>query len=67
MDRLGGDAVRDTERFVVALCGVSAPGYRSLANAYLRAALKADARLPELWITTPEYTTATDPDRKSVV
>jgi len=53
--------MRDAARVVIALCGVSAPGYRSLANAYLRQALKADARLPELWVTTPEHTTATDP------
>ncbi len=53
--------MKGAKRLVVALAGVSAPGYRSLANAYLRASLKADTRLPELWITTPEFTTATDP------
>lgn len=53
--------MRGAERIVVALCGASAPGYRSLANAYLREALKADVRLPEVWVSTPEYTTATDP------
>lgn len=54
-------AVRGADRLVVALCGVNAHGYRSLANAYLRASLKADPRLPEIWITNREYTTTTDP------
>jgi anaerobic magnesium-protoporphyrin IX monomethyl ester cyclase len=53
--------MKGADRIVVALCGVSAPGYRSLANAYLREALKADPRLPEVWVTTPDYTTAADP------
>jgi len=52
--------MKGASRIVVALCGVSAPGYRSLACAYLREALKADPRLPEVWVTTPEFTTATD-------
>lgn len=49
------------ERLVVALVGVSTPGYRSLANAYLRESIKSDIRLPETWITTPDFDTATDP------
>lgn len=48
-------------RLVVALAGVSTPGYRSLANAYLRESVKTDPRLPETWITTPEFDTSTDP------
>ncbi len=52
---------RGPERLVVALVGVSSPGYRSLANAYLRESVKADPRLPETWITTPEFDTSTDP------
>ncbi len=49
------------ERLVVALVGVSSPGYRSLANAYLREAVKTDARLPEVWVATPEFPTTADP------
>jgi anaerobic magnesium-protoporphyrin IX monomethyl ester cyclase len=48
-------------RLVVALVGVSSPGYRSLANAYLREAVKADPRLPEVWVATPEFPTTADP------
>lgn len=49
------------ERVVIALVGVSAPGYRSLATAYLRQTLRHDPRLPETWITNPQFTTAVDP------
>jgi len=53
--------VTSSDRLVVALAGVSSPGYRSLANAYLREAVKADSRLPEVWVATPEFPTTTDP------
>lgn len=50
-----------TGRIVVALVGVSTPGYRSLAVAYLRECMKRDPRLPETWVTAPEFDTAVDP------
>jgi len=53
--------MKGASRVVIALCGVSAPGYRSLANAYLRESLKTDVRLPEVWVTTPDFNTGTDP------
>ena len=53
--------MKGAKRLVVALVGVSSPGYRSLANAYLREAVKADARLPEVWVATPEFPTTADP------
>ena len=34
------------DRLVVALVGISSPGYRSLANAYLREAVKGDITPP---------------------
>jgi radical SAM superfamily enzyme YgiQ (UPF0313 family) len=46
---------------VVALVGVSSPGYRSLANAYLSQCVKRDPRLPEIWMSTPEFDTTTNP------
>jgi len=49
------------DRMVVALVGVSSPGYRSLANAYLRESIKADSRLPEVWVAAPEFSTTSDP------
>lgn len=52
---------RDRAPLLVALVGVSSPGYRSLATAYLREALKADHRLSDPWVVTPDYSTATDP------
>jgi len=49
------------DRMVVALVGVSSPGYRSLANAYLKESIKVDRRLPEVWVAAPEFSTASDP------
>jgi len=49
------------DRLVIALAGVSSPGYRSLANAYLRESVKSDMRLPEVWVATPEFPTTADP------
>jgi len=40
---------------------MSVPGYRSLANAYLVEAVKSDPRLPEVWVTSLDPTTAADP------
>lgn len=45
----------------VALIGISAPGYRSLANAYLRESVRADPRLVDVRIADIDFTTATDP------
>jgi len=53
--------MRQSGRIVVALVGVNAPGYRSLANAYLAEAIKADQRLPEVWVNRIELSTAMDP------
>ncbi len=53
--------MRRQEKLVLALVGVSSPGYRSLANAYLREAVKGDVRLPEVWIAAPEFATSADP------
>jgi len=46
--------------YVVALVGISQPGYQCMANAYLREALKADTRLPSLAIGTLEFDTSVD-------
>ncbi|MBK5210707.1 MAG: B12-binding domain-containing radical SAM protein [Coriobacteriia bacterium] len=51
----------EKERIVVALVGVSEPGYTSQANAYLREALKSDSRLPEIWVTTLDFEISFDP------
>lgn len=53
--------MKSNERLVVVLCGASVPGYRSLSNAYLLEALKRDPRLPEMWISPLDVTTALDP------
>lgn len=45
----------------VALVGISSPGYRSLANAYLRESVKADPRLSEVQIADIDFATTTDP------
>ena len=50
-----------SDQVVVALVGVSAPGYRSLANAYLRESLKTDVRLPQVWVADLELTTEHSP------
>jgi len=49
-----------SEPFVIALAGVSQPGYRCLANAYLRESLKRDVRLPSLAIATLDFDTSID-------
>lgn len=49
------------KRLVVALVGVSASGYRSMANGYLRSAIRADRRLPETWTAIIEADTQTNP------
>lgn len=51
----------DEPQLVVALVGVSAVGYRSMANGYLRSAIRGDARLPETWIAVIEADTVTNP------
>lgn len=37
------------ERIVIAFVGINQPRYKTVANAYLLEAVKADARLPEVW------------------
>ena len=46
--------------YVVALVGISRPGYRCLANGYLRESLKRDMRLPSLAVATLEFDTDVD-------
>jgi len=46
--------------FVIALVGISQPGYTCLANRYLRGALKQDTRLPSLAVATLEYDVGVD-------
>ena len=43
-----------SDPYVIALVGISQPGYRCLANGYLRESLKRDTRLPALAIATLE-------------
>lgn len=43
------------ERVVIAFVGVNQPGYKTVANAYLREAVKADSRLPEVWAQTIDF------------
>lgn len=50
-----------SRRFGVALVGLSSPGYRSLASAYLRAACDADPRLETVDVRVLDLTTAVDP------
>lgn len=49
------------DRLVVALVGINTPGYRSLAGAYLREAVKAHPRLPETWVTALDFDLTCDP------
>lgn len=49
-----------SRRFSVALVGVNAPGYRSLATAYLHAALVADPRLDRVATLSFDVDTRTD-------
>jgi anaerobic magnesium-protoporphyrin IX monomethyl ester cyclase len=48
------------DAYVVALIGISQPGYRCLANGYLRESLKQDGRLPSLALATLEFDTTVD-------
>jgi len=57
----GYSSMTGLEHVVVALVGMSAPGYRSHANAYLRESLKADTQLPDVWVADIEFTTDTSP------
>lgn len=49
------------DRLTVVFVALNAPGYQSSAAALLREALKADVRLPELWIKTFDLPDSIDP------
>lgn len=49
------------DRIVVAFVGINQPGYSTIANAYLREAVKADVRLPEVWAQTIDFFVDQDP------
>ena len=49
------------ERIVIAFVGINQPGYSTIANAYLREAVKADTRLPEVWVQTLDFYVDQDP------
>lgn len=53
----GHDTVQGDKPYVVALVGISQPGYQCLANAYLRESLRADTRLSNLAVGTLEFDT----------
>ncbi len=59
--RSEGSAVMTRGAFRVALVGVNAPGYRSLALGYLRAYAQADPRLGDVAFTTLDLDTSIDP------
>lgn len=49
-----------TSRLVVAFIGINQPGYQTIANAYLREAVKADSRLPEVWALNLDFNVEQD-------
>lgn len=53
-------AARSARQVPILLAGVSSPGYRSLATAYLRAALMSDPRL-DAAVLSIDFDTSTDP------
>lgn len=48
------------DRIVIAFIGINQPGYKTVANAYLREAVKADVRLPEVWAQTIDFSVDQD-------
>ena len=48
------------DRIVIAFIGINQPGYKTFANAYLREAVKADVRLPEVWAQTIDFSVDQD-------